>query len=88
MPYPALRRVNAIERTNRGWGHPRYKTGDGWFADRPYDARGSGRFRALLVQSTLYPLDYRFDQTGPSEFPICPVDKLDREPDLMSFKGN
>jgi hypothetical protein len=81
-------RVLAIERTNRGWGHPRYKAKGGRFANRPHDACGNGRFRAVLAQSTLCPPDYRPDQTGPPEFPICQVDKLDCEPDLMSLKGN
>jgi hypothetical protein len=31
-------------------------TKDGRFADRPYGARGNGRFRAVLVQFTLSPL--------------------------------
>jgi len=42
----------------------------------------------VLVQFTLCPSDYRSDQIGPSGFPICQVDKLDRESDLMSPEGN
>jgi hypothetical protein len=87
LPYPAFRRVNG----ERGDGSPRRlplrRNTHASLTDRMTRTE-MGDSALCWFNPPSAPPAYRSDQTVPSEFPICQVDKPDREPDLMSREGN
>ena len=84
MPYLAFHRVNA-ERGDGKPSPPRRKT-DGSLTDRPTRAE-MGDPALCWFNPPSDPSDYRSDQIGPWESPICRVDESDRESDLLCREG-